>query len=78
MIKEIIHEVVKLLPWVSIEEQAKRLKICATCPLRVTTVDVGWTCGKYFAKWRKGKRVCGCILKEKTKLKGFNCPQKKW
>lgn len=79
MIEKIVKRVVKLFKWVSIEEQARRLKICATCSSRVTDPEVGWTCGKYLVPNPIGdKKTCGCILKEATKVKWKRCWQGKW
>jgi hypothetical protein len=77
MITQAIKAVVKVLPKVSFTLFMLRLKTCATCPSRITDPEVGWTCGKYLMPSKENK-TCGCMVREKAKLKGFNCPQKKW
>lgn len=75
MITQAIKTIVKILPKVSHELFAQRLKVCALCPSRKVHKGAGWTCGTYLLP---GKNTCGCIVREKAKLKGFNCPQNKW
>jgi len=62
----------------------KRRSICETCPMRKwNDIFSLWACGTFLIKHSNKKipieeRSCGCIIEEKTVLKNFHCPQKKW
>ncbi len=62
----------------------KRRKICEECPMRKwNDIFSLWACGTFLIRHTKKKipmneRSCGCIIEEKTKLKKFKCPQRKW
>lgn len=62
----------------------KRRAICERCPMRkYNDIFSIWTCGTFCIKRTKKtipleERSCGCNIKEKTQLKNFHCPQKKW
>jgi hypothetical protein len=79
MIQKIVKAVIPLFVWVTPEEQARRMKICALCKSRHIDKEVGWTCGQYLFPNLLGKlRTCGCIIREASKLKWKRCPQRKW
>lgn len=46
------------------EEAAKRMETCKSC---VNYIKFSGQC-----------KLCGCIMKVKTKLIGQECPEKKW
>ena len=82
--KIIISAVVCLFTQASAETTTLRRKICAACPARNynATFQI-FACGEYLtandgAKVPVNERTCGCDISEKTKLKNFHCPKKKW
>lgn len=84
ILKFILTAIFKLFPQVSEATAAKRKNICEGCKMHNWDVrGEVWSCGEYLTANNEpdvplNERSCGCDVDQKTKLRGFKCPQKKW